>query len=247
MAVVEKTIDIIGDDEFCKIIIGRKIPEGMPVDIYDETVKSLRNYAFHATEGLESANFPNVTTIGSQAFSDCPDLKSITFPKCTSCSGTYVFSNCYALESIDMPLLTYISDSGFSGCKKLVSVSLPSFTNSGRNLFASAFLLESVSLPRLISVSGYSFTSCNALRQLDLPSVTSIGEGILFASHAMEVVNIGPNITSIHSSAFSGTPDGMVINLPVAEGAISGAPWGATNAVINYEVPYSGDVPIPED
>ena len=61
------------------------------------------------------------------------------------------------------------------------------------------------------------------------------------------VVNIGPYITSIATNAFAKTSDDLVINLAVAEGAVSGAPWGATGATINYNVPYSGTVPMPED
>ena len=88
---------------------------------------------------------------------------------------------------------------------------------------------------------------CPAIRQIDLPSVKNIYNGIISGCSSLEVINIGPDITSINASAFQGAPEGLVINLPVAEGSISGAPWGATNAVINYEVPYAGSVPMPED
>ena len=73
-----------------------------------------------------------------------------------------------------------------------------------------------------------------------------IGATILNGASSMEVLNIGPSITSIHANAFGGTPEGMIINLPVSEGAISGAPWGAPNAIINYDTPYAGTVPIPQ-
>ena len=89
-------------------------------------------------------------------------------------------------------------------------------------------------------------SGCTALKQLDLPSAKTISATILNGATAMEVLNIGPGVTSINSNAFGGTPDGMIINLPIAEGAISGAPWGATNAIINYDTPYAGTVPIPE-
>jgi hypothetical protein len=41
------------------------------------------------------------------------------------------------------------------------------------------------------------------------------------------------------SSAFSGCTSLTTINAPWAEGAVSGAPWGATNATINYN--YTGE------
>ena len=42
MAVVEKTIDILGDETLSAFIIAREVPEGYPVDFYDEAVKTLK-------------------------------------------------------------------------------------------------------------------------------------------------------------------------------------------------------------
>lgn len=39
---------------------------------------------------------------------------------------------------------------------------------------------------------------------------------------------------SIGSSAFSNCTKLTAINVPLAEGAVENAPWGATNAIINY-------------
>ena len=52
---------IIGDEAFCAMILSRKILAGQPVDIYDEAVKILRNYALRGMSGLESIHLPNVT------------------------------------------------------------------------------------------------------------------------------------------------------------------------------------------
>ena len=35
-------MDIIGDEAFCDILISRTIPEGMPVDFYDERGLGIR-------------------------------------------------------------------------------------------------------------------------------------------------------------------------------------------------------------
>ena len=45
--------------------------------------------------------------------------------------------------------------------------------------------------------------------------------------------------TSIASSAFSNCVKLTTINVPWAEGAVANAPWGATNATINYN--YTGE------
>lgn len=43
---------------------------------------------------------------------------------------------------------------------------------------------------------------------------------------------------SVSNAAFRNCPNLKVINVPWAAGGVSGAPWGATNAIINYN--YTG-------
>ena len=247
MAVVEKTIDILGDETFSAFIISRTIPEGNPVDVYDEAVKSLKGYALRGMKGMQSINLPNVTTIGTHALANCPDLVTVSFPACITFPNTGVLRECLKLENIDLPLLQTTADYAFLGAAKLRSISLPSLKSCSTGIFFGCTLLETVSLPRLSSMGSNTFYSCPAIRQIDLPSVKTINSNQISGCTSLEVINIGPNITSINATAFQNAPEGLVINLPVAEGAISGAPWGATNnIIINYDTPYDGAVPIPE-
>lgn len=247
MAVVEKTIDILGDETFSAFIISREIPEGYPVDVYDEAVTSLKSYALRGMKGMQSINLPNVTTVGSNALVNCPDLVSVSLTACTSFTSSNAIRECPKLETLDLPLLKTVADYSFLGCTKLRSISLPSLQSCSTGIFFGCTLLESVSMPRLTSLGANAFYTCPAIRQIDLPSVKTIYGGIINGCRSLEVINIGPNITSIASNALEGAPEGLVINLPVAEGAISGAPWGATNnIIINYDTPYAGSVPIPE-
>ena len=43
MAVVEKTVDIIGDERFTAMLLAKTIPDDCPVDLYDEVVQSFMN------------------------------------------------------------------------------------------------------------------------------------------------------------------------------------------------------------
>lgn len=247
MAVVEKTIDILGDETFSAFIISREIPEGYPVDIYDEAVKTLKNYALRGLSGVQSYNFPLVTTVGAWALAACRDLVNVTLPQCTSFTGNGGLRENTKLENVELPLLRTVSEYAFTNCQKLRTISLPSLTSCSTGMFFGCTVLDAVSLPKLQSMGNNTFYTCPAIRQIDLPSVKTIGSGQINGCSSLEVINIGPNITSINAAAFQGAPEGLVINLPVAEGAISGAPWGATNnIIINYDTPYAGSVPIPE-
>ena len=247
MAVVEKTIDILGDETLSAFIISRQVPEGNPVDFYDEVVRTLKNYALRGLSGVQSFNFPFVTTVGAWALASCPDLVNVTLPQCTSFSGNGALRESPKLENVDVPLLKTASEYTFANCNKLRSISLPSLTSCGTGIFFGCSKLEVVSMPRLTALGTNTFYTCPAIKQIDLPSVKNIYGGQINGCSSLEVINIGPDIMSISSSAFQGAPEGLVINLPVAEGVISGAPWGATNnIIINYDTPYSGSVPIPE-
>lgn len=246
MAVVEKTIDILGDETLSAFIISRNVPEGNPVDFYDEVVKSLKGYALRGLRGVQSINLPFVTSLATHAIMGCPDLVSVSLPLCTTITGNNALRENPNLENVELPLLKTVSDYCFDDDNKLQTINLPSLTSCSTGLFFGCRRLESAIMPRLSNMGANTFYSCPAIRQIDLPSVKTIGSNQITGCTSLEVINIGPSITSINSQAFQNAPEGLVINLPVAEGAISGAPWGATSAVINYNTPYAGTVPIPQ-
>lgn len=69
----------------------------------------------------------------------------------------------------------------------------------------------------------------------DIPSgVTSIGAYAFAGCTSLTTVTIPASVTSIASSAFSGDSALTDIYCGFAFGAVSGAPWGATGAVVHY-------------
>ena len=124
MAVVEKTIDILGDALFSAFIIERNFREGYPVDIYDEAVTALRNGALYGMKNVESVNFPNVITIGNNALYGCPQLKRVSFPAATV-MYTGGIRECPSLEEVNAPLVTFLGDYVFANDTALVTINLP--------------------------------------------------------------------------------------------------------------------------
>ncbi len=89
-------------------------------------------------------------------------------------------------------------------------------------------------------------------------SITSIGAGVFSGKRNLVISEIPKNVVSIESGAFAdctslteitfkGTPDSIAadafsgctnlatINVPWSQGKIINAPWGANNAIINYD------------
>ena len=85
----------------------------------------------------------------------------------------------------------------------------------------------------------YAFNGCRSLALTSLPSgLTSIGNYAFRNCRSLASLTFEGTPTSISRTAFSGCTNLTTINVPWAEGAVANAPWGATNATINYN--YTG-------
>ena len=96
--------------------------------------------------------------------------------------------------------------------------------------------LKSYNIPSgVTSIGTYAFADCSSLTSVTIPSgVTSIGAGAFSGCSSLTSVTIPSSVTSIGPGAFSGCNKLTHIYCGFAEGAVSGAPWGATNATIHY-------------
>ena len=110
----------------------------------------------------------------------------------------------------------------------------------------------------ITKIGNYAFDYCENLRITSLPtSLQTIGMCAFERCSNLNITSIPASVTSIGNYAFNmckgittltfeGTPNAVVagafnqctnlttINVPWAEGAVANAPWGATNATINY-------------
>ncbi len=110
--------------------------------------------------------------------------------------------------------ITKIGNYAFYNCKNIALTSLPSgITEIGNNAFSFCDNLALTSLPDGITkIDNYAFRWCDSLITITFKGTP----------------------TSISNSAFDGCDNLTNIYVPWAEGAVSGAPWGATNATIHY-------------
>lgn len=130
----------------------------------------------------------------------------------------------------------------FYGRTQLIGIKIPdSVTTIGSAAFFGCTLLRLDKLPPNLTgnLADQAFFLCYRLRISEIPAgVTSIGSGAFGFCEDMPIVTFKGTPTSIHSNAFQNCTKITTINVPWAEGEVSGAPWGATNATINYN--YTG-------
>ena len=182
---------------------------------------------------------PGLTTIGAYAFRDCTSLALSALPDGVKSIGTYAFSGCTSLALSALPAgLTSISTYAFNNCASLALSALPAgITSIGAYAFRGCTSLALSALPASItSIGTYAFGGCTSLALSALPAgLTSIGMYAFSGCAGLtEITFLGTPSEAIFTSTFSSCPNLLTINVPWASGAKAGAPWGATNATINY-------------
>ena len=110
----------------------------------------------------------------------------------------------------------------------------------GVGVFREWYYLGKVILHDAITHIGGDAFAYTGLTDVDLPaSIVNLGYTAFGNCSALVRVTFRGTPTTIHTKAFSNNAGLVEINVPWAEGEVAGAPWGATNATINYN--YTGD------
>lgn len=147
-------------------------------------------------------------------FFNCNSLEHVHIPNSVTSIDIYAFSNCSSLQITELPNgITRIGGSSFTGCQGVVLNSLPSeLTEIGNYAFQSTGVAFSKIPGGTKRIETAAFLSCGGLS-----TITFMGTPEYIAS------NVFGNCANI-----------TTLNVPWSEGAVANAPWGATNATINY-------------
>lgn len=230
----------------------------MPTD----SVISIGQNAFSVCANMTSFEFPeNVEsiTIGSSILTGCSGLTSLTFPSsvktiasgsqfggCTSLTEVYIdsayiaqamFNGAYTVERVTIgPHVTEIHAQAFPIVPALTSITIPSnVTRINNQAFVGCTGLKTA----VINISGdilqSAFAGCTSLENITLgEGVTEILDNA-FSSSIATTIDIPSTVTSMSTNALAGAAF-ETINVHKTEGSLSGAPWGATNATVNWIV-----------
>lgn len=135
--------------------------------------------------------------------------------------------------------VTSIGNKAFFECSNLALTELPAgVTSIGNSAFKSCGSLN-CSLPSVLKqIESDAFNGCS------MKSLTSIPHGVDYIGYQafrncwFTEITFEGTPTTIGSEAFKSCTKLTTINVPWAEGEVANAPWGATNATINYN--YTG-------
>lgn len=139
-------------------------------------VTSISSNAFSDCPGSTSVTMPNsVRSIGSLAFHNCKDLTSVTISNSVTSIGNYAFYGCESLTSLTIPnSVTSIGNLAFQKCTKLTSIIIPnSVTNIGEGAFQDCIGLTSVAIGKgLTDIGNSTFYGCKELKEIYCSATT---------------------------------------------------------------------------
>lgn len=162
----------------------------------------------------------DVTVIGPYAFFDCYELGRVELPEGLKRIGESAFQNCLWLEIQNLPSgITEIDSAAFFQCSRSLNIdALPSELESiGTDAFYRCYKISISRIPQKVrSIGDRAFGQCGGLTNITFEGTPK----------------------SIGNYAFSECDSIVTINVPWQEGEVNVAPWGATNATINYN--YTG-------
>ncbi len=163
----------------------------------------------------------DVTSIGSYAFSNCANLKSVTIANSVTRIGNDAFSECSSLSDITIPNgVISIGSSAFQGCTNLESVTIPNSVNSIEyHAFYRCGRLKKVIVPDIAAWCGIKFRDnfsnplyyahhlfrdeTTEITELVISEgVTSISFDAFYGCSGLTSVIIPENVTSIGEGAF---------------------------------------------
>ena len=199
-----KTAEVARNSSASREII---IPSSVTYNSVTYSVTSIGTEAFSRCHSLTSVTIGNsVTSIGTEAFEDCMDLTSVTIGNSVTSIGANAFCGCIRLTSVTIPnSVTSIGYGAFSACRGLTSVTIGnSVTSIGDHAFYGCISLTSVTIGNSVtSIGAEAFRNCTSLTSVTIPnSVTSIGSYAFYNCSGLTSVTIPNSVTSIGYEAF---------------------------------------------
>lgn len=154
---------------------------------------------------------PHVRHIGSDAFSSCVELTSVSFPDCLETIGSLAFSGCDRLREVNVPAsVTNIGRTAFFNCRTLTNVVIRAKIKMlPDNLCSLCFGLSHVELPDGLSEIGdMAFRGCRSLHNIDIPSsVRRFGRGAFVGCSRLSGVELPRCMETVDDFAFHGCYD----------------------------------------
>mgnify|MGYP003315265312 CR=1 FL=1 len=111
------------------------------------------------------------TTLASQSFQNCTNLKKVVVPQSVKSTGTYSFDNCTSLIDVTLPDGCGLSAYSFRSCTSLKNITLPDTVAAiDKYAFANTTSLEKVVLPKSLKTLGAYAFGISGIKEVVVPA-----------------------------------------------------------------------------
>lgn len=178
-------------------------------------------------------------TIDNGAFYYNNTVENLSLGETVKWNGSGQFSGCSKLTNVSISNgITSIPRNCFNGCSTIDNVVLPdSVTELGESVFSGCTSLKNITLSKnLKAIPSYCFSKC-AFESFLIPddsTIETLGDALFQNCGNLTSVYIGNNVKTIGSGCFYGANSLATIRINQKENAISGAPWSASNATVEW-------------
>lgn len=204
------------------------------VEIQLDNLLTVPEMCFYECSKLKKVSIANATQIKSQAFSKTPVLEEVIAPTVSTLTGS-AFSNS-GIVKITLPKLTSMGTSSFHRATRLEEIHFAILQNTDQLVFYGCTKLKTIDMPKIVNIADNTFNGCSGLEEVDLPASLRVIRDYAFANATSlrKVIIRSTTMSYIVGTAFNNCTNLTDIYVGWAEGAVGGAPWGATNATIHY-------------
>lgn len=184
---------------------------------YFDTLSSIRIAQFADLQFSGNFNFPEVISMGSNAFGHFEynhtggDSCTFSFPKLQYIPDK-AFVYLSNMTACTIPLCVSIGWSAFAGCLKLSSVNFPNCEYILGYAFGNCTSLTWISFPNCISIGACAFSYCK-MTEIDFPNCVSVSDSAFYKCNNLITANFY-NCTTIKSYAFYGCVNLTTISFP---------------------------------
>ncbi|ELP84790.1 hypothetical protein EIN_075990 [Entamoeba invadens IP1] len=187
--------------------------------IMPNIVYSVGILCFHHFYKLNKIVFSsNLSSIRSNAFVNCVNLKIIELPQSLKSIENWAFTEC-GITKIDIPKsVTFVGECAFACCENLKLATFPENVFEEQNVFLKCFMLTNVNVvenDRKCSKINSIFKGCTSLKEIVMPnSATSLNYNSFSNCYSLSKIVIGQNTKKIRERCFENCSNLSEIEIP---------------------------------